>query len=310
MQSLSASILYIALKGVFHSPLMRNKSYSDVTGRKTKNVKSRYKPSKGFVVSRHSCGNAAYEKLVCSSKTEKVVFHLHGGGFKIKIIDMYKKLSEKYSRMLGGAAVITVDYRLFPEHGFPSQLEDSVAVYKEITEQGIKPENIVFIGDSSGANLALSTALWLRDNGYPMPSGIVCFSLWGDTTSCGASKEKNAYKDPIYGIPKREKIEDNLEHLHRISNYAKNLDRTNPYVSPCFGSFDGFPPITLICGEAEVDESDSETVYEKAKSAGVDAALYKFDGMFHCFQLVSFLPESRQAYKLVKERILSHEKSS
>ena len=305
MQSLRARLLCTAMRGVFHSPLMRKKSYSDAAGKKTKNVKSHYKPSKGFSVSRHSCGAAYYEKLVSENcKTEKVVFHLHGGGFRVKLIDMYRKLAEKYSRLLGGATVITVDYRIFPDYEFPSQLEDSVAVYKEIIGQGVKPENVVFIGDSAGATLALTTALYLRDNALPLPSAIVCFSLWGDATSSGESKEKNAYKDPIYGIPKKERIEDNLEYLHGISSYAKKLDREHPYVSPCFGNFKGFPPVTLVCGEAEVDASDSDRVYEKLNSLGIDAALYKFDGMFHCFQLVSFLPESKQAYKLITERIM------
>lgn len=304
MQSLSARILCTVLKAVFHSPLMRSKSHSASAARKIKKMKSRYKPSKGFSVSRHSCAEAFYEKLVFQdSKCEKVVFHLHGGGFRMGMIDMYKKFAEKYSRMLGGATVITVDYRLFPEFRFPSQLDDSVAVYKEIISQGVKPENVVFIGDSSGANLAVTTALYLRDNGCPLPSGIVCFSFWGDATSSGESRERNAYKDPIYGIPKSEKIEDSFEHLHRISDYAKALDRENPYVSPCFADFEGFPPVTLVCGGAEVDESDSDRVFDKLKKLGIDAELYKFDGMFHCFQLVPFLPESRQAYRLVTERI-------
>lgn len=305
MQSLSSRMLCTAMKAVFHSPLMRQKSLSDTAGKKTKNIKSRYKPPKGFVVSRHTCGKACYEKLVDNNcKTDKVVFHLHGGGFRVRLIDTYRRLSEKYSRLLGGATVITVDYRVFPEYEFPSQLEDSVAVYKEIVERGTKPENIVFIGDSAGANLALTTALYLRDNGLPLPAAIVCFSLWGDATSSGESKEKNAYKDPIYGIPKKERIEDNLEYLHGISRYAKKLDRTDPYVSPCFGNFENFPPVTLVCGEAEVDESDSDRVYEKLVALGIDAALYKFDGMFHCFQLIPFLPESKQAYKSVRKRLM------
>lgn len=305
MQSLRARILCTAMKAVFHSPFMRKKSLSDAAGKKTKNLKSRYKPSKGFEVSRYTCGKACYEKLVNDNgKTDMVVFHIHGGGFRVKLIDTYRKLAEKYSRLLGGATVISVDYRVFPEYEFPAQLEDSVAVYKEILRQGIKPENIVFIGDSAGANLALTTSLYLRDNGLPLPSAIVCFSLWGDATSSGESKEKNAYKDPIYGIPKKERIEDNLEYLHGISRYAKNLDRTDPYVSPCFGDFAGFPPVTLVCGEAEVDESDSDRVYEKLIALGIDAALYKFEGMFHCFQLIPFLPESKQAYEYVRKRLM------
>ena len=52
-----------------------------------------------------------------------------------------------------------------------------------------------------------------------------------------------------------------------------------------------------------MDESDNDTVYEKMKASGVDVKLYKYDGLFHCFQLMSFLPESRDAYKKISERI-------
>lgn len=304
MQAISSRIFCAVLCAVFHSPLFDNTKISDNAGKTTKKIKTRYKPSNDFVFSRHICGEAAYEKLVCkNSKTDTVILHIHGGSFKVKLIDMYRKLAEKYSKMFDGATVISVDYRTFPEHCFPAQTEDVISVYKEITEQGVLPENIIVIGDSAGATLALTTALWLRDNNYSLPNDIVCFSLWGDATSSGESRVKNAYKDPFSGISKRKKIEGNMGYLRRISKYAENLDRKNPYVSPCFGNFERFPRVTLVCGGAEMDESDNDTVYEKMKSAGVDVALYKFEGMFHDFQFFSFLPESKLAFKKVIERI-------
>lgn len=304
MQSILSRIMCAAIRAVFHSPLINNRKMSDSAGKMTKETKSRYKPSAGFVHSRRECGECAYEKLISKScNTENVVLLIHGGSFKVKLLDIYRRLAEKYSKMLGGATVISVDYRTFPQHEFPAQLDDVVSVYRELLGQGTKPENIVVIGDSAGANLALTSSLWLRDNGFSMPGHIVCISLWGDATSSGASRIKNAYTDPFYGISKRKKIDDNLEYLRGISSYAKKLDRTSPYVSPCFGEFSGFPPVTLICGTAELDESDDDTVYEKMKSAGVNAALYKFEGMFHDFPLVSFLPESKEAYRKIIKRI-------
>ncbi len=232
-----------------------------------------------------------------------MIFLIHGGSFKVGLVDMYRRLAEKLSIMLDGATVVSIDYRLFPEYGFPCQLEDTVNVYKELLGNGTRPEDIVFLGDSAGANLCLTSSLYLRDNSLPLPGKIICFSLWGDMTSSGASRIKNAYRDPFGGIARRKSIEDNLNYLHRISKYAENINRTDPYASPCFGSFEGFPPTTLICGEAEMDESDNDTVFEKMKSSGVDAELHKFEGMFHCFQLFPFLPESRKAFELAIKRI-------
>ena len=309
MQSLISKIFMSTLRLIFHSPLSDSSKLSDNAAKLTKDKKSKYKPSKNFTCSKHTTDGVKYEKLINRNcKTEKVILMIHGGGFKIELNDFYRRLAEKYSKMFCGATVINVDYGRFPEHQLPSQMHDVVKIYLHLLDEGINNSDIVFIGDSAGATLAMTSSLWLRDNGYPMPNHIVCFSLWADATSSGDSKIKNAYTDPFYGIAKHKKIEDNLHLLRRISKYVLNVDRTDPYISPLFGSFEKFPKVTLICGTAELDESDSDRVYEKLKSAGADAELHKFEGMCHCFQLFSFLPESKTAYNLVKSRIMEEQR--
>ena len=304
MQSLSSKILMAVLRMIFHSPLSDSSKLSDNAARLTKDKKSRYKPSKNFIYTKHSVDGVKYEKLVNRNcNTEKVILMIHGGGFKIELNDFYRRLAEKYSNMFCGATVINADYGRFPEHQLPSQMHDVVKIYLNLSDEGINNSDIIVIGDSAGATLAMTSCLWLRDNGYPLPGHIVCFSLWADATSSGESKITNAYTDPFYGIARRKKIEDNLHLLRRISKYVLNVDRTDPYISPLFGSFEKFPKVTLICGTAELDESDSDRVYAKMKNAGVDVCLYKFEGMCHCFQLFSFLPESKKAYDKVKRRI-------
>lgn len=304
MQSVISKAFMGTLRTVFHSPLFDSSTLSDNASKLTKDKKSRYKPSKGFVHSRYGHGGVFYEKTVNSRlEGEKVILLIHGGSFKVGLIDMYRKLAEKYSRLFLVKTVISVDYGKYPEHELPSQMYDVVKIYLHLLDEGVKNSDIVFIGDSAGANLALTSCLYLRDNAYPLPEHIVCFSLWADATSSGESRIKNAYTDPFYGIAKGKKIEDNLHLLRRISKYVLNLDRTDPYISPLFGDFHSFPKVTLVCGTAELDESDSDRVHQKMKDAGVDAKLYKFEGMCHCFQLFSFLPESRWAYEKVKLRL-------
>ena len=306
MQSVTSRVFCACLRAVFHSPFINNANMSDTAGKKTKNIKSHYRPSKDFTISRIKCDNCYYEILKNKNcNTDKVIFMIHGGSFKVKLIDTYRRIAEKYSKLLDGATVISVDYRVFPQYEHPAQLHDTKDVYLELLNKGIKPENIIFIGDSAGANLAVTTTLWLRDNNYPLPSHIVCFSLWADMTSSGESRVKNAYLDPFGGIAKNKSIEDNWDYLHRISAYAKNIDRTSPYVSPVFAEFNDFPPVTLVCGGAEMDESDNDRVFAKMKKENINVELFKYDGMFHCFQMMSFLPESRNAYKRVFERIRS-----
>lgn len=305
MQSLTSKIFMSTLCLIFHSPLSDSSKLSDNAAKLTKDKKSKYKPAKNFTHSKHTVDGVKYEKLVNRNcKTEKVILMIHGGGFKIELNDFYRKLAEKYSNMFCGATVINVDYGRFPEHKLPSQMHDVVKVYLHLLDKGINNSDIVFIGDSAGATLAMTSSLWLRDSSHPLPGHIVCFSLWADATSSGESRITNAYTDPFYGIAKHKKIEDNLHMLKRISKYVLDVDRTDPYISPLFGSFEKFPKVTLICGTAELDESDNDRVYDKLKSADIDAELHKFEGMCHCFQLFSFLPESKTAYQLVKKRIM------
>ena len=305
MQSLTSKVFMGALRLVFHSPLFNSSNLSDNAAKLTKDKKSRYKPKKNFIYTKHSVEDAKYEKIINkNSQTEKVILMIHGGGFKIELNDFYRRLAEKYSNTFCGATVISADYGRFPEHQLPSQMHDVVKIYLHLLDEGINSSDIIVIGDSAGATLAMTSSLWLRDNGYPLPNHIVCFSLWADATSSGESRITNAYKDPFYGIAKHKKIEDNIHLLRRISKYVLNVDRTSPYISPLFGNFEKFPKVTLICGTAELDESDNDRVYDKMKNENVDVCLEKYEGMCHCFQLFSFLPESKEAYSLVKARIM------
>lgn len=305
MQSLSGKIVSALLCAVFHSPLINNSEISNNAGKKTKEYKSRYKSSKEFNYSVHSLNDVNYEILEPKQKgNKKVVLLLHGGSYKVRLIDMYRRLAERISRTLNYCTVYNLDYRTLPEYKYPAQIEDTVAMFQEMQRQGVEANNIVFIGDSAGANLALTSTLYMRDNGMNLPSTIVCFSLWGDMTNSGKSVVDNCYRDPFGGVARRKKVEDNWDYLHRISAFAKDLDRSSPYVSSSFADFTDFPPVTLICGEAEMDRSANELAFDNMKNAGVDAELHVFDGMFHDFQLFPFFPETKRAFEIMKNRII------
>ena len=304
MQSIRGRVLMCILRFVFHSPLSKSDKLSDRFAAISKRMKSEYKVPAGFALKRHLCNGVAYEELIPENKqTDIVLYHIHGGGFKVALNNFYRRTAEKYSMLFGNATVISVDYGTWPANELPSQMHDTVNVYRHLIAEGYSPDKIVFVGDSAGATLAVTSCLYLRDNNLPLPRHIICFSLWGDADSTGESRIKNAYTDPFYGIAKRKRIEDNLHLLRRISVYVQNTDRNNPYISPCRGEFTGFPPTDLFCGTAELDESDNDRVFEKMKAAGVDVQLYKYEGMCHCFQMFSFLPESKDAFEKAAERM-------
>ncbi len=304
MPSLISRILRSTLCAVLHSPVFDKINLEDTAGEKSKELKTHYKPSKGFTHQRLKFGDISYEKLVNSEcKTDKVIYLIHGGSFTVGLVDMYRKIAEKLSKMLDGATVYSIDYKTYPQYKFPVQLHETANLFLELVNQGIAPENIIFMGDSAGANLVYTSTLYLRDNGYALPGALVSFSTWGDMSSSSKSRETNAFKDPFSGMTRNRKVEDNLDKIHGITDFAKDNDPKNPYLSPIFGDFKGFPPVTMTCSDCEIDIDDNRIICEKLINAGVDAVLYEFEGQIHDFQFIPFIPEGKQAMKLVAERL-------
>ena len=137
---------------------------------------------------------------------------------------------------------------------------------------------------------------YLKDKGKKLPKAIIGFSPWTDLTAGGSSYTENADKDPIFGHSK--------EDIINKSTYIGEDEATNPYISPLFGEFEGFPPMLIQAGTHEMLLSDSSSVAEKAKAAGVDVTFTIYEGMFHVFQMVGYLiPESKKAWSQVGEFI-------
>lgn len=260
MASVLARITSALLSAVFHSRFIKNENMSANAGAAVENKVSRYKPPKDYTLTRTPCGECFVESLIPEkSGTDTVIFHIHGGSFKIKLIDAYRRLALKYSRAAGGAAVFSVDYRTMPEYIFPSQLDDVMSAWDMLTAKDIKPQNIVVLGDSSGANLVLALAQKLRDSGRPMPQKLVCFSLWGDMTACGESYERNCHSDPFYGIAKKEKFKDHEAYFRRRPKYAGEHDLLDPYLSVSFADFSGFPLSPMRSAQASMRSSINTT---------------------------------------------------
>jgi epsilon-lactone hydrolase len=232
------------------------------------------------------------------SESHEAILQLHGGAFVSGLNDMYREFALRYSKLFGDCLVATLDYRLSPANPYPAQQQDTLAAWRYLTQTlSYSAANIVVAGDSAGGNLTLSLGLRLRDAGEPLPAGLVCMSPWGDLSNSGASHITNATLDPSFGIPESE------FHGQAIgvdSTYADGLDATDPYLSPSFGDYAGFPPMLIQVGSIEILLSDCEMVYENAKSHGVDCQLTVYKDMFHVFQgTLDLLPESRLAWEEV-----------
>ena len=209
--------------------------------------------------------------------------------------NIYRRFAVRYSKISYGADVLSVDYRVAPEHPFPAALEDAAAGYRWLLEEkGYEPEKIVIAGDSAGGGLALSLVLYLKDQGLPLPGGIITMSPWADVTLSGESYESKYEIDPLFG--------NSRENMLYQCSYIGDADPKNPYLSPLFGDFSGFPPILMQVGEYEVLLSDTLRVSDKAKKAGVKVRTSVYAGMFHVFQMgLDLIPESREAWEEIGE---------
>ena len=226
--------------------------------------------------------------------TERVILQLHGGGYMGAVRNAYYVFAGLYNEVSEGCCVLTPDYRVAPEHPYPASLLDAVASYKCLLDNGWFGSQIILAGDSAGGGLAMCLTMYLRDHKMPMPAGIVAMSPWTDLTASGESYETNYEKDPLFGNTK--------DSLIYVNDYPGEHDRMDPYISPLFGSFKGFPPMLIQAGSIEMLLSDSVDAAAKARSQGVKVRLSVYEGMFHVFQMGYLnIPESKRAWCEIKK---------
>ena len=221
--------------------------------------------------------------VACESPCDRVILYLHGGGYTAGGLD--------YAKGFGGllaaqtrATVFCVAYRLAPEDKFPAAQDDAMEAYQYLLDQGYLPEHIALAGESAGGGLVLSLGLRIRDEGKPMPVGIVAISPWADLTLSGSSYNNNIRRDPSL-------IRESLAY-YAIAYAAGHEDEA--YVSPVLGDFTGFPPTLLFAGADEILLSDAKTVHSKLLEAGVESKLEIADGMWHVYPLYG-TPEGKIA---------------
>ena len=225
------------------------------------------------------------------------IYYLHGGGYSIGSVNTHAGMVSQIAAACDGRA-FAVDYRLAPEDPFPAGLDDTVAGYRWLLEQGVDPARIVIGGDSAGGGLTLATLLRLREVGDPLPAAAVLLSPWTDLEGTGDSIKTRREADPMIdptGMPESAR------------SYYRDEDVRNPLVSPLHADFAGLPPMLIQVGDAEVLLDDSTRVYQRAEAAGVDVTLEVNDEMIHVFQIFApLLPEAVAAIDRLGEFAKAH----
>ena len=225
-----------------------------------------------------------------SAEAGRVVLYLHGGGYVIGSPRSHRHLAAAIAGAAGASAVV-LDYRRAPEDPFPAAVDDAVACYRWLLEQGTSPERIVIAGDSAGGGLTVATLVALRDAGVRLPAGAVCISPWTDLTFSGDSYRTKAAVDPIVARPGI----DRMAHA-----YLGATDPRTPLASPLFADLRGLPPLLIHVGSDEVLLDDAVQLAGRVKAAGVAATLEVWERMIHVWHwFLPMLDEAEQAIRSI-----------
>lgn len=236
---------------------------------------------------------------IAPEKQNRVLINLHGGAFMFDI----DSLSESIPiANLTGMKVVSVLYRLAPDHPYPAGLDDAIAVYKELLKT-YEPKHIGIYGTSAGAILTVEVTAKLKQLKVPLPAATGVFSGMGDFSRPGDS-------EAVYGLNGLSGHLDPPKHEFQNARiYAGSTDLKDPVLSPLYSDLSGSPPTLFITSGRDFMLSGTTILHRAYLRAGVDARLIVFEALPHGFWQDSSLPESKETNQIISDffvKNLSH----
>lgn len=213
-----------------------------------------------------------------------VLLFFHGGGWVTGGIANYTGVCSDLAKATG-QTVVSVDYRLAPEHKFPAAPEDCYAVAREFFMghvPGVKPEDITLIGDSAGGNLAAAVSLMARDRGEFLPRQQILLypSTYNDHSE--ASPFPSIRENGTDYLLTSKRIQSAIE-LYRSSD----ADLQNPYFAPLLAADLSNQPRTLIITAEYCPLRDEGEDYgEKLREAGCDVEIVRMKDALHAYMML------------------------
>jgi epsilon-lactone hydrolase len=212
-----------------------------------------------------------------------VVLYFHGGVYVLGDAFQSADLAAQVGRRTQ-AKVISVDYRLAPEHPHPAAVDDALAAYEALLRSGTRPSDVAFAGESAGGGLAIAVLVSARDRGLPLPAASLLMSPYADLTLSGTTMVSRAAVD---GILSPELLR------ARVPDYTSGQDPALPLISPLFADLSGLPPLIIQGGTHEVLLDDALRLAQRAALADVEVTLDITPGVPHVFQ--TFYPALDEA---------------
>lgn len=194
---------------------------------------------------------------------------LHGGAYVLGSADTHLRTAAKYA-LASGARVLSVDYRLAPEHPYPAALNDALEVWNEVGE--LMPSAV--IGDSAGGGLALALSVEILRKRLPVSAAVALISPWADLTLTNDSIDAMATAEIM--LSKRGLEKD-------AERYRGSIDASDPVVSPALADLHGMPPVLIQVGTDEILFDDARLVADRIDAAAGNVHLQIWDGMTHAW---------------------------
>jgi monoterpene epsilon-lactone hydrolase len=214
------------------------------------------------------------EVTVDGIEPRHVVLYFHGGVYVLGGASQAAGLAAQIGRRTQ-AKVISVDYRLAPEHPYPAAVDDALAAYDALLQGGTAPADIAFAGESAGGGLAIATLVNARDHGLPLPAVAFVMSPYADLTLAGTTMDTKRKADPLLS---REALQ------ARVPDYTGGQDAALSLISPIFADLSGLPPLIIQAGTHEVLLDDALRLARQAAIADVAVTLDVTPGVPHVFQ--------------------------
>jgi monoterpene epsilon-lactone hydrolase len=236
--------------------------------------------------------------------------YIHGGAFVMGSPLSHRAITRQYALLTGGP-VLSLDYRLMPEHTRQAGIDDCRNAYRWLLENspdGKQPVETVFVsGDSAGGNLTLSLSSWIRDQGLRAPNGVIALSPATDATLASPSIKSNERTDYMLGpaLRKMNRIPRGL--LKWVSWFSARINPAEPRVSPVYGDLGGLPPTLVQASLGEMLLDDAVRYVNKARASGSPVELQAWPHMVHVWQIfVRDLPEAQQAFAEIDKFMQAH----
>jgi epsilon-lactone hydrolase len=255
------------------------------------------RPPKGTRYQRVSVAGVPVERVQSATGSNGTLIYLHGGAYALGSAKGYRGMVAQLAAAAGMTA-LAPDYSRAPEAQYPVALEEVVAVYSRLLDDGLDPKTTVIAGDSAGGGLTLAVAMALRDRGIALPVTLGLICPWADL-ALDVDEMRPVLRDPLI-LPSM--------CAEWAPRYVGSSDPRLPGISPVYGDMRGLPPIVMqTAGDdpISVDAGKIEIACAASKTVLLDHQ--RFDNLWHDFHLqVSLLPEARDAIADLGSKLRNH----